>query len=83
LDTFIQTARKVLADYYKQPVRYYHAIFHHLSFKKNYGKKYPTALLKNIYLVDKDDNRIEIERDDTWHNNENRSIVADYCWICF
>lgn len=74
--------RVILADFYQQPPKYYHATFDHLSHTKAvYGKTIPVALLKNIYLVDSKDNRLANVREDTYIDQDGNPIIADHCWV--
>lgn len=73
-----------LAEYYQQGPKYYHATFDHLTHKINQqGKKIPTALLKDVYLVDKYDKKIALRKANDFIDKKGRHIIADHLWVKF
>lgn len=71
-----------LGDYYHKGANYYHATFDHLTHKVNaQGKKIPTILLTDVYLVDKDDKKIALRKSNDFIDKKGRHIVADHLWV--
>lgn len=75
-------SRIVLSDFYEQPKQFYHATFDHLSYIHDKSKPI-TALLKNIYLVDDGDNRLPVNRNTNFLDEDGNSIIADHLWVEF
>lgn len=76
--------RSILKDYYGDPPMYFHATFDHIAHKKTKsGEKLPVTLLLDLYLVDSDDNRIEIKRDSPFKDENGNSLLADHVWVDF
>lgn len=73
-----------LGELYQKGPNYYHAIFDHLTHKINSkGKKIPTILLKDIYLVDENDKKIPLRKNNDFIDAKGRHIVADHVWVKF
>lgn len=71
-----------LAEYYQKEAKYYHATFDHLTHKVNQqGKKIPTILLTDVYLVDKQDNKIALRKSNDFIDKKGRHVVADHLWV--
>ena len=71
-----------LGEKYGQGPAYYHATFHHLTHKVNQQhKKVPMILLKDIYLVDRNDKKIRLSNKNDFVDKTGRHIVADHCWV--
>lgn len=71
-----------LAEYYQEGSKFYHATFDHLTHKVNQqGKKIPTILLKNVYLVNSQDKKIALRKANDFVDEKGRHIVADHLWV--
>lgn len=69
--------RIFLGDYFQQSPLRYHAKFDRIS----HHKGIPTVLLKDIYIVDKDDVPIKLTRNDLLKDNLGHKLIADHVWI--
>lgn len=62
--------------------KYYHATFGELTHKTNSaGKKIPVVLLKDIYLVNENDQKIRLAKSNDFIDQKGRHIVADHAWV--
>lgn len=71
-----------LGELYAKGPNYYHATFDHITHKVNHQKKkIPVILLTDVYLVDKDDNKIRMMKSNDFRDKKGRHIVADHLWV--
>lgn len=71
-----------LGNYLGRGSRYYHATFDHITHKVNaQHQKMPTILLKDIFLVDKNDKKIALRKENDFIDDKGRHIVADHLWV--
>lgn len=78
----LSNSRIVLSDFIGYPKQYYHATFCHLTHKHD-GSRHPVALLKNIYLVDENDERLESAASTNYLDEDNNGLIADHLWMDF
>lgn len=71
-----------LKEYQNLPPQYYHATFKYIAHKVNSNKgKIPMILLTDIYLVDKNDRKIRLAKQNDFIDRQGRHIIADHLWV--